>query len=268
MIDFAQYSFLLNSIISILFLSVFSGIIGSYITLNRLNYLSGGIAHSSFAGIGIGYFAGSSPFIGGVVGAIVSALFHSFLTEKMRERSDSIISMIWAFGMAVGIIFAELTPGYKPNLMSFLFGDILIVPTMYVVSLAILSIIVASFFFLFYDKILAISFDEEFARINNINVFKYKTALLVLSSVTVILLTKVSGLILVIALITIPVTIANLIFKKIKMIIVFSMLIALIVQILGLILSFTLNVSTGPVIIVIMILLYIATMIFTQIKRG
>jgi len=258
MVDFlTQYSFLQNSIIAIFFLSILSGLVGSYITLNRLNYLSGGIAHSSFAGIGIGYFLGINPFVGGVFGASISALIHSFLTEKLKERSDSIISIIWALGMAIGIIFAELTPGYKPNLMSFLFGDILAVPTTYLIALFILTSVIISFFWRFYNQILLISFDEEFARINNINVWFYKTVLLVLSSITIILLTKVSGLILVIALITIPVSIANLLSKKIGFIIVLSILIAIIVQLVGLYVSFLLNISTGPVIIVLMVLLYL-----------
>ena len=143
---FYTYNFLHNSIIAILFLSLLSGLVGSYITLNRLNYLSGGIAHSSFAGIGIGYFLGINPFIGGVFGATLSAILHSFLTEKLKERSDSVISTIWALGMAVGIIFAELTPGYKPNLMSFLFGDILAVPTEYLIAIGILTAIIILFF--------------------------------------------------------------------------------------------------------------------------
>ncbi len=267
MINIFQYDFLFNSIIAIIFLSILSGIVGSYVTLNRISYLTGGISHSSFAGIGIGYFIGGNPFLGGVIGAIVSALFHSFFTEKMKERSDSIISMMWSLGMALGIIFAELTPGYKPNLMSFLFGDILAVADNYLISLAIMTLFLFVFFALFYNKIILTSFDEEFAKINNINVWLYKTVLLVLSSITIILLTKVSGLILVVALITIPVTIANIIFKKIKFIVFFAIIVALFVQLLGLYLSFLFNISTGPVIIVAMVILYIIVVLAKQLKK-
>ena len=266
MIDFSTYSFLYNSVIAIFLSSILSGIIGSYITINRLNYLSGGIAHSSFAGIGVGYFLGVDPFIGGVFGAGFSAFIHSLLTEKLKERSDSIISMIWSFGMAIGIIFAELTPGYKPNLMSFLFGDILVVPSIYLVALAILVVATILFFGLFFNKLLLISFDEEFARINNLNVWMYKTIALVLSSIAVILLIKVSGLIMVIALITIPVTISNLLFKKISTIVISSFIIALLVQLLGLYLSLQLNVSTGPLIIVSMVFIYTIVVLIKSIK--
>jgi len=158
--------------------------------------------------------------------------------------------------MAIGIIFSELTPGYKPNLTSFLFGNILLISDEYLYFLAFISVIVVLSFILFYNKMLAISFDEDFAKINNVNVELFRYYFIILVSISTILLIKVSGLIMVISLLTVPIAIAKMFFNSVKSIMFFSIILSFGIQVVSMYVSFILNISTGPVIIFILSIIY------------
>ena len=159
-----QYEFVIKGLLGAVFASITAGLAGTYIVSRRMVFLSGGITHASFGGIGIGYFAGISPVVGAAVFSVISALGVEYLSVRQKIREDSAIGILWAFGMAIGIIFIYLTPGYSPNLLSYLFGSILTVTWADLFALGIMSVILIFYFGFFYRTILYISFDEDFAR--------------------------------------------------------------------------------------------------------
>lgn len=219
-----QYGFIVKGFLGALFASITAGLAGTYIVSKRMVFLSGGISHASFGGIGIGYFAGINPVIGAAVFSILSALGIEYLSVRHKIREDSAIGILWAFGMATGIIFIYLTPGYTPNLMSYLFGSILTVTNADIIALGIMSLILIIYFSVFYRTILYLSFDEMFARTYSVfvNIFKYVTTALV--ALTIVLNIRMAGVVLVISLLTIPPNIAMLFTKVYSRIIVLSVI--------------------------------------------
>src|SRR6056297_875859 len=181
MIDFFQnifeYKFLINSLWAAFFASITCGITGTYIVSNRIVFLSGGITHSSFGGIGIAYFLGWNPILGAALFSVLSALGIEYFTEKGKVRNDSVIGIWWSLGMALGIIFIYITPGYAPNLMTYLFGSILTVSTTDLVFMGMLAAVIILFFLYFYRTILFISFDESYARVFGLPVNAMKNIL-------------------------------------------------------------------------------------------
>ena len=144
-----QYDFIIKGLLGACFASITAGIAGTYIVSRRMVFLSGGITHASFGGIGIGYFCGINPVIGAAIFGILSALGVEYLAVKQKIREDSAIGILWAFGMAIGIIFIYLTPGYTPNLMSYLFGSILTVTNADIIALGVMSVILILYFGIF-----------------------------------------------------------------------------------------------------------------------
>jgi zinc transport system permease protein len=260
MIDFFQnifeYKFLINALWAALFASITCGLIGTYIVANRIVFLSGGITHSSFGGIGIAYFLGWNPILGAALFSILSALGIEYFTEKGKVRNDSVIGIWWSLGMAIGIIFIYLTPGYAPNLMTYLFGSILTVSDTNLFYMAIFSLVVVLFFIIFFKNILFISFDEKYAKAQGLPVTLIKNLVLVLVALTIVLNIKVVGIILLISLLTVPQSIANFFTQTFKNIILLSMLIGFIGIIAGLIISYTLNIPSGASIIFSLIVLF------------
>ena len=202
-------SFLQNALLAGLLASVGCGIMGTYVVVKRINFLAGGIAHSVLGGMGIAYFFGKSPIMGAIVAAIIAALIIGWVNLKWRENEDTIISAIWSVGMAIGIIFIAKTPGYSVDLMSYLFGNILMVPDSGLSLMLLLDVFLVAIVMLFYKQLLAVCFDEEFARLRGINVEFFYLLLLCMVALTVVLLIQVVGLILVIALLTLPAAIAS-----------------------------------------------------------
>ena len=208
-----QYEFIVKGLLGAIFASITAGLAGTYIVTKRMVFLSGGITHASFGGIGIGYFAGINPVVGAAIFSIFRRSGVEYLSVKQKIREDSAIGIFWAFGMATGIIFIYLTPGYTPNLMSYLFGSILTVTYADIIALGIMSVLLILYFGIFYRTILYISFDELFARTYSpyVNVFKYITTSLI--ALTIVLNIRMAGVVLVISLLTIPPNIA-MIFTK------------------------------------------------------
>src|SRR5512137_1183347 len=188
-----QYEFIIKGLLGAFFASITAGLAGTYIVSKRMVFLSGGITHASFGGIGIGYFFGFNPVVGAAVFGILSALGIEYLSVRQKIREDSAIGILWALGMAIGIIFIYLTPGYTPNLMSYLFGSILTVTNTDILALAILSLVLIVYFGIFYRTILYISFDEAYARTYSsyVNVFKYITTALM--AITIVLNIRMAG---------------------------------------------------------------------------
>ena len=260
-------SFFRNALLASLLASITCGIIGTYIVSRRIVFISGGITHASFGGIGMGYYLGFDPVLGAVLFGILSALGIEFFTRKADLREDSAIAMLWALGMALGIIFIFLTPGYAPNLMSYLFGNILTVSLTELIFLTLLAMGIVAFFVLFYRMILFISFDEEFALTNNTPVRLFNMILICLVALTIVLNIKVVGIILVMSLLTIPQAIANLFTRYFHRMIFYSMFFGFVGSLAGLIFSYIYDIPSGAAIIFALVIMFgIAKMYFVTRK--
>ncbi len=251
MIEALSYEFMQNALIAGVIVSLISGIIGSLIVANRMVFLAGGIAHAAYGGIGIAVFTGIPIFLGTSLFAVVAALFMAFVTINQREKTDTFIGLIWAVGMAIGIILVDLTPGYNVDLMSYLFGSILAVNSEDLYFMGILFAIILFAITFWYRDILAVSYDSEYAALSGINVKFFYTLILILSALTVVIAIKVVGLILVIALLTIPIYIAQNLSSSLYSMMLLSGFIASLFTIIGLWLSYSFNLTSGACIILV-----------------
>jgi len=257
-----QYDFIVKGLLGALFASITAGFIGTHIVTRKMVFLSGGITHASFGGIGIGYYAGFSPVAGAAIFGVLSALGIEYLSIHQKIREDSAIGILWAFGMAVGIIFIYLTPGYSPNLMSYLFGSILTVTDADIIALGIMSVVLLIYFGVFYRTILYISYDEIFARTYSsyVNIFKYVTTSLI--ALTIVLNIRMAGVILVLSLLTIPPNISMLFTRNYRKIIMFSMISGFSGAAAGFIISYYAGIPVGATIIFTLVVIWILVKTF------
>lgn len=256
------YGFILHALEAALLASITCGFIGAYIVARRMVFISGGITHASFGGIGLGYFLGISPILGAAVFSILSAFGIRLVSKQTDIREDSAIGILWSFGMAVGIIFIYLTPGYAPNLMSYLFGSILTVTPADLAMMGILAAISLIIFTLFYRTILFISFDEEYARSHNAPVETFNYLMLVLVALVIVINIRVAGIILVISYLTIPQSTANLFVNDLKKIIILSVIISFSGSVSGLLISYYWNIPSGASIIFVFVIIFIVARTF------
>jgi zinc transport system permease protein len=251
MLEALQYEFVRNAIIASLLASIACGIIGTYVVVKKIVSMSGGIAHASFGGIGLGYFLGISPILGALFFSLVSALSMGLVTGKTRIPEDTAIGILWAIGMSLGIIFIGLTPGYAPDLMSYLFGNILLVPSNDLILMIILDIIILATVLALYKEFLALSFDEEFSVIVGIPAGVLNILLLCIVALTVVVLIRVVGMILVIALLTFPAAMARQFTYDLKKMMAMAVFFSTIFTVCGLWISFELNLASGATIILV-----------------
>jgi len=255
-VELFEYNFFRKAFLAAVFASISCGIIGSYIVSKRIVFISGGITHASFGGIGLAFLLGFNPLIGAVIFAVMSALGIQFFTKVAEIREDSSIAIWWSLGMALGIIFIFLTPGYTPNLMSYLFGNILTVTVSELWWMFALNVIVISFFALLFRKILYIAFDEEFARAAGLRVALFNYLTMILIALTVVLNIRVVGIILILSLLTIPQATANLFTNDFKKLLILSSVFAFIGTISGLFISYFLDIPSGAAIIFTLVLMF------------
>ncbi len=256
-----KFGFFQNAIIASLLTGITCGIIGTYIVSRRIVFLSGGITHASFGGLGIAYYAGIHPMFGAIMFALISALGIQYISEKKKNKEDSLIGIFWSAGMAIGILFIFMTPGYAPNLMSYLFGNVLTVSISQLFLILGLTITTIFIFYLFFRPIFYIAFDTEYAKTHNINVNIFNCILMALIALTIVLSINIVGIILVIAYLTIPQSIAGIFLKDFKKITIASAIICPLGSILGLFISAVLNIPSGATIIVGFIIIYIVAII-------
>ncbi len=268
LLELLSYRFFINALIAALLASVTCGIIGSYIVARRIVFISGGITHASFGGIGLGYFFGFNPILGAVFFAVLSALGIEYMSKKTDVREDSVIAILWSLGMAVGIIFVFLTPGYSANLMSFLFGNILTVSTLNIQLLVLLTVIITLVFATMYKTILFVAYDEQFARAMKMPVEKVNYLLITLVALTIVLNIRVAGIILVLSLLTIPQTIAGIFTNNFKTIILLSVLIGMAGSFGGLLASYFFDIPSGAAIIFLLVLIFIIAKIISTIQTS
>lgn len=244
-------TFLQNALLAAVLSSIACGITGSFVVVKRISYVGGGIAHAVMGGLGIAYFLNFNPLYGALSFAIVAAGIISFVKLKLHNSEDTVISALWSIGMAIGIIFAYITPGYNVDLLSFLFGNILMVSTETIWFLIILDIFIIAIVFIFYRQLVYVCFDEEYATLRGINTELIYTLLLTLIALTVVILVQSVGLILVIALLTLPSAISALYSKSIFRMILISILLILTFTFIGFIFAFNYNLPSGATIILI-----------------
>ena len=255
MLEVLQYDFIQNALIAGVLISIAAGIIGSLVVVNKITFLTGGIAHSSYGGIGLAIYLGLPVLFGATVFAVLTAVIIAIITLNNRNRIDAIIGMMWASGMAIGIIFVDLTPGYNVDLMSYLFGSIIAVSNDDLIYMTVLDIFIVCTVVFFYKQILAVSYDSEFATLRGINVKFFYTLILILAALCVVAAIKAVGLILVIALLTIPTYLAESFASRLSTMMVISSILATIFTILGLVVSYIYDISSGASIIMVAVVI-------------
>ncbi len=246
-----MFDLLLHPIISSFLLSIAIGIIGTLMLVNRSHYIAASIAHGSYGGIGLAIYFGFSILISTTIFALILALLLAFITYNHKERSDTLIGVIWAVGMSIGIILTDLTPGYHADLMSFLFGDILMVPSVDLYFMGIVDLLLLLMIGLLYHRFLALFYDREFAELIGLRVKSIHTVLLIMMALTVVMSIRSVGLILVIALFSIPPFIAEKFTKKLYQTMFLASLLAFIFCLIGLFISYQFDISATPAIIMI-----------------
>ena len=252
-----SYDFMRNALYASLLVGVACGLIGTLVVLNRIVFLGGGIAHAAYGGIGLAYYFGQDPMLGAILFSILSALGMGLVHLRTKARSDTLIGVMWSIGMAIGIIFVSLTPGFKADLMSYLFGSLLAVSGADLRLMAVVVLLVIAFVVLLYRSLQAISFDETFSTVRNLPVAVLYLVMLVMIGLTVVVAMRVVGLIMVIAMLTIPPATANLFLKDMKGMILLSIGLGWLFSTVGLIVSFALNLQAGSVIILVASLSYL-----------
>jgi len=264
MIEIFQYEFMQRAFIAAVLVSVACGIVGTYVVIKRIVSLSGGISHAAFGGVGLGYFLGLNPVLAAIPFSIISAVGIGTINQRVKVSEDTAIGILWSVGMALGIIFINLTPGYAPDLFSYLFGNILTVADSDLFIMLILDLIIIITVFLFQREFLAISFDEEFSKVIGMHSEFIYLLLLSLVALSVVVLIKVVGVILIIALLSIPAAISKQFTHNIKKVMLYSVIIGVILNIMGLLLSYIFNLASGATIVLV---LGIAFIISTLIKK-
>jgi zinc transport system permease protein len=265
MLDFltmlVQYRFLQYALIAGLLAAIVCGVMGTFVVLRRISMVSGGISHAVMGGVGIAYFIHFPVFWGALIFAVLTAIIISLVRERAAQREDTLISALWAIGMAVGVIFMALTPGYNVDLFSFLFGNILMVAPADLIRLSVLAGLVVLVVFFTYRQLLAVSFDPEFARLRGLRVGALSALLLVLVAVTVVILIQAVGLILVIALLTLPAATVALFADTPIRLMAWATLVGLFCNWTGLFAAFQLDLPPGATIILLSGILYITGLI-------
>ena len=266
MIEVLQFEFMRNALIAGLLTSVICGIIGTFVVVNRIAFLAGGIAHAAYGGIGIAFFFGL-PYIVGTLGfTLFAALIMAAVTLKARDSADTFIGVLWAGGMALGVLLLDLTPGYNVDLMSYLFGSILAVPKSDIWQMLVMCLSVGLIVIFFYNDFLAMSYDEEFARLRGVPVKGLYFLLIGMIALSIVMIIRVVGLILVIALLTIPPYIAEKYARSLRMMILISTLLCCMFTIVGLWLSYIFNLTSGSTIIMVAVAAFFISFLVQHLK--
>jgi zinc transport system permease protein len=262
----SEHAFLQTAVAAALLAGVGCGVVGTYVVVKRIAFIAGGIAHSVLGGMGAAVYYGLDPLLGALIAAIIAALLLGWVRLHWQAQEDTLISALWAIGMAVGILFIAKTPGYQADLMSYLFGNILLVPReslwfMAALDAALLLVVAA-----YHRQFLAVAFDEEFARLRGIPVAFFYLLLLVLVAVTVVLLIQVVGLILVLALLTLPAAVAGHYVNSLGRMMLVATLLGSTVSVSGLALSYRPDLPAGPTIILLAGAIYVASALFARLR--
>ncbi|MDD2961882.1 MAG: metal ABC transporter permease [Muribaculaceae bacterium] len=250
------YTFFQNALIGVLLVSVASAIIGTYVVTRRMVFISGGITHACFGGLGLGYFLGMNPLFMAMVFAVGSSLGVEWLSTKQRVREDSAIAVMWAFGMAIGTLFIFLSPGYVPELTSFLFGNILTITATDLTLFAIYTAVLIAFFTLMYRVIVICAFDTDFATTMQLPVKAINYTMTIFIAVCIVLTIRLIGIMLLMSLFTLPQMIAEIYSKQYKQMTLLAIAISVISSLSGLFIAYFIDVPASATIVIVLITLY------------
>ncbi|MET0026015.1 MAG: metal ABC transporter permease [Candidatus Thiodiazotropha sp.] len=259
-----QHEFLQSAVAAALLASIGCGVVGTYVVVKRIAFIAGGIAHSVLGGMGAAVYYGFDPLHGALLAAIFSALLIGWVRLNWRVQEDTLIGALWAIGMAVGVMFIAKAPGYQTDLMSYLFGNILLVPDESLIFMLALDILLLIVVGAYHRQFLAVVFDEELARLRGIPVGVFYLLLLVLVAVTVVLLIQVVGLILVLALLTLPAAIAGHYVHSLGRMMLIATLLGMLLSVTGLAVSYTPDLPAGPTIILLAGAAYVVSAVWSQ----
>lgn len=266
MFELLQYTFFQYAIIGSILASIICGIIGTYIVTRRLVFISGGITHASLGGIGIGLYTGISPILGASVFSVISGIGIEWMSHNKNVREDSAIAMFWTFGMSVGIIFSYLTPGYVPDLTTYLFGNIIRISQSDLIFMGTLAAAITLFFTIFRNSIIGMAFDEEFSRSSKLPVTAMKYIMITFIALSVVSCIRIAGIVLTISMMTIPTNTATLLTHKYIRIIYLSIFFGILTCLGGLAFAYFYNIPSGTAIIFLSIVLYLAIKAFMILK--
>ena len=256
--DLLQYSFFQHALLGSLLTAIACGIVGTYIVSRRLVFISGGITHASFGGLGLGFFLGLNPILMAMAFSVLSAFGVEWVSKTQKIREDSAIAGIWSLGMALGVIFIFLTPGYAPNLSAYLFGNILTISTGDILWIAGLAFVLVIIFSLFLRSIVYVAFDRDFAVTQHLPVKAIEYMMMFFIAVTIVLSIRLVGIMLLMSLLTLPQITVNLFTSDFKKIIWGSIAIGFLGCVAGLVLSYFLNVPSGAFIILVLVVFFLA----------
>jgi zinc transport system permease protein len=267
MFEAFQFEFMRNAMLAGLLASVACGVVGVYVVVKRIVSMSGSIAHASFGGIGLGYLLNFSPVLGAMFFSLLSAITMGLVTRRTRLPEDTATGILWALGMALGVVFIGLSAGYAPDLMSYLFGNILTVPVSDLYLMAALDLIIIALAVAFYKEFLLLSFDEEFGTVVGMPVNGLYLLLLCMVALTVVVLIRVVGMILVIAMLAFPAAMARQFTHDIKKMMVLAVVFGMVFTFGGLWISYVLNLASGATIILLSGLALLLTYIVTGLRN-
>jgi len=252
-----QYEFMRNAVIAAVLVNIACGIVGTYVVIKKIVFVSGDISHAAFGGIGLGYLLGINPIVAAIPFSLLSAITIGLISKRSKLSEDAAIGIIWAVGMASGIIFINLTPGYAPDLFSYLFGNILTIPVSDLYIMLVMDFIIILIVALFFKEFNATSFDEEFSTVIGIPNRILYLVLLCMVALSVVVLIRIVGIILVIALLTIPSSICRQFTYNMKKLIISSIVTGIILTITGLWISYLLDLASGATIILLLALVFL-----------
>ncbi|MEB3175812.1 MAG: metal ABC transporter permease [Cyanobacteriota bacterium] len=262
--DALRFDFMQNALAAGILVSLACGLIGVFVVVNRMVFISGGIAHAAYGGIGLGYFFRFDPVLGALGFSLLSALAMGWIERRYRQRSDTLIGVMWALGMALGVLLIDLTPGYKADVSSYLFGSILTVPRQELAYMAALDLLLVLLVWLFYKELVALSFDGVYAATRNVPVEKLYLLLVTATALTVVMVMQVVGLIMVIALLTLPAAIAGQYGRDLRQMMIMASLLGILFCGAGLALSYGFNLSSGATIILVAGASYLLSLVGNQ----
>jgi zinc transport system permease protein len=266
--DLLAYAFMRHALVAAVLVGVACGIVGTFVVVRRIVFISGGISHAAFGGIGLGYWLGINPLVAVVPFSLAAAVAIGLLHRRLRLSEDVAIGVLWTMGMALGILFVRLSPGYAPDLQSYLFGNILTVPRFDLYLMLGVDLFAAVIVAVFYREFVALSFDAEFATVVGVPVRWIDLLLLCMVALSVVVLIRVVGIILVVALLTMPTSIARHFTSGLRNLMIASILVGIGLTVAGLWLSYKLDLSSGATIVLLLGTVLLAVSFARRLDRG
>ena len=266
--EILSYSFFKNALLGVLFVSIAAGIIGTYVVSRRMVFITGGITHACFGGLGLGFFLGINPIAMAAVFAIAAATGVEWMSTRQNVRQDSAIGVIWALGMALGTLFIFLSPGYVPELTSFLFGNVLTITSTDIILFAAYLVVLLAFFAVFYPQILLCAFDPDFAATRRLRVSAINLAMTIMIAICIVLTIRLIGIMLLMSLLTMPQMIAEMFTNRFHHMMIISSLVSIACSVLGIFCSYWIAVPASATIVLTLVAAYAVARIIRIIKAS